>query len=1366
MSQVEALLDAGALVPIKTKVGKESAVDLISARKYRHRGLGDRPVTRLTADGLARGDDLMMEFMGFSEPEIQGPIAQKRRQALGFPGWALINDPDHARYALEILKQFKKEAKRAKSKPGHAYDGFIDIAKTLGRSVAHFLPSYWEQVGREFINVGNQHYGSRAFGKAREAEKVHAIKIDESLRQEAFLEFALAGCLTNKALTEYGKDLQATHKAIDAWKFFRELAVRRTMGGMPPWVSMLKDVSGLITAAGLDLDKELDSLLEEIIDSPAMNRAPKGFWKASHANFAGLVKRSDHVAGVLLNLLPESSRWDRSGAWAWLDSLKEWGILENAWKEGVSKEAGPSNGAAAWFSRIAKLDDTPPQKVHDILRSMAKKIKKEKQPLDLVVDAYSDQINVDLLDLALELKLSVKKQNPDDVSLSLTDWSTVSEDAVDRPRDPMFIFKSKVFRPMLDAAVQRAVGDPDFEAAAIGKQAMLEARREWLLKLVDSVDKGGIAKAVDVLDTLDNQTTRASFQEFPEAFKALKKVDLTPVVQRTVQAGMLDEYGWPALEAVVKKLNPKGKEELKFFGAAPHVIVYNGVKAVAVGPEGVVAEHEVKLKKGLDVKDIQFIDGEFLVVQSKRWSQTKRYWSSAPKKSHSEWHNNEDVEGFYWHQSEGGGTFTGGGLCRAGDKKLERSEFISDGEHAWGTRWDEKTGQRVLREIEVDTGKEGRKSMPAFFESFIKAGKKLDTGSSGLLPFGDSVKNSPLGSKDGLVGWRIRRNVNKDEKETRYANRTGELKNVECEGIDGRSWKGVIADGRAPIGLMDLPGSTEKMVVAGEMGWSWGEYSNCDLWDSKGEFEIGSYGSSLNQYCMGQAYGLPPLFWHFYEARDVKASKKLRTLSKTQTQTLMKAVLADSEASEEDVDDEELPELKQTKAAIKKWLPALKNEGLSRGLQGVMLKAAGICEALEELLEGRDPDSEDVVADARQEACVSPAMRCLDQHAGWSSLPLFPHLHVAKSFFSGEREDGKTTGAPFNWSPLLDNLDAKIFASYWAHEGLDKNLAEFLQLWSEIGLSELPGSFRSYEGEFKSKAPFSSKKKRKNNDDPPWSLYTNKDNKYICWQDSHWDDDFQVIEYAPKGKFQLPPGMTVEDGFEEFQSGSWTSEQMAEYVEAFKTRELPMPDKVKLKEAAESINVSHGELGLFWYGLSKIDSYGNNFLPKVLREGLGLKVKEASNARDAVQALKPKFKAKLLAAILSGPAEDLWENNGEKVLARLVKAWSGNAPKRLDISADLTKTLGSAAGYRGGSDYVQALADPKKSPYFKATAKWQHGGKDNGTIVTSNASQTFDETTLNVATLAIPLLYSDLPAGAAATKLMADVHAQANACLN
>ncbi|HNH84771.1 MAG TPA: DUF4132 domain-containing protein, partial [Acidobacteriota bacterium] len=227
-------LRAGGLVLVESQVSDKEPVDRVSARTYGHPAMPEETVVRLSADVLSRGDDRVMEVLGFDPPDIKPELALQRRRAIGFPGWALIHDPDRASFALDVVKEMKKHGRLAKSKPGHAKDGFDQIGERLGRSVPHYLPSYYEEVGRIYIELGNQTYAAQAFNKAREAERVHALKIDEAQRQASFLDFALAGALTVKALSQYAKDLLGGFTPEIAYKTFRDLVVKRTLGGLPP----------------------------------------------------------------------------------------------------------------------------------------------------------------------------------------------------------------------------------------------------------------------------------------------------------------------------------------------------------------------------------------------------------------------------------------------------------------------------------------------------------------------------------------------------------------------------------------------------------------------------------------------------------------------------------------------------------------------------------------------------------------------------------------------------------------------------------------------------------------------------------------------------------------------------------------------------------------------------------------------------------------------------------------------------------------------------------------------------------------------------------------------------------------------------
>ena len=83
MAKPEDLLAAGALLSVKEKLKNDNTVDTVSARVDRHAAPGNRPVVRLTADNLADGDDLTMEFLGFPPPSAalawgSGKVSQSR----------------------------------------------------------------------------------------------------------------------------------------------------------------------------------------------------------------------------------------------------------------------------------------------------------------------------------------------------------------------------------------------------------------------------------------------------------------------------------------------------------------------------------------------------------------------------------------------------------------------------------------------------------------------------------------------------------------------------------------------------------------------------------------------------------------------------------------------------------------------------------------------------------------------------------------------------------------------------------------------------------------------------------------------------------------------------------------------------------------------------------------------------------------------------------------------------------------------------------------------------------------------------------------------------------------------------------------
>ena len=361
------------------------ATEQVVARTYRHPALGERRVIRLASDRLGEAEDLAMEFLGFRAPEVSAPIALQQRRSLGFAAWALINDPGNARFALDLVKRMKAAARQARSKPGHAWDAYTEMAKDLGRSARHFLPPFWEDAGRAFKDLGNPTYAGRALTKSLEAERAHALPADRARRRDVVLEFVLSGCISGNALSEYGNDLQSHYSPQEAFAIFRDLCVRRTRGGMSPWATLPKDFTKLAKAAELNGDAELEKWLEELIDAPAMGRLPHQFWKTCSAHCKRIVARNPAFAVALLrHTRPEARYYGESKLGAWFELLEEWGVLAHLWED--EHQGAPPLGepVANWFGRIVGDAVPAPKRTLEMLEKLVPRLRQENVPLPLL----------------------------------------------------------------------------------------------------------------------------------------------------------------------------------------------------------------------------------------------------------------------------------------------------------------------------------------------------------------------------------------------------------------------------------------------------------------------------------------------------------------------------------------------------------------------------------------------------------------------------------------------------------------------------------------------------------------------------------------------------------------------------------------------------------------------------------------------------------------------------------------------------------------------------------------------------------------------------------------------------------------------
>lgn len=730
------IIRAGGLVPTSAKVSSDVRVGTVAARRYTHEAIPGRTVVRLVPDAMAPGADVEMDTLGFGKGEVSAALGKGRLRALGFPGWALINDPARASFALEVMKDFKKAAKQIRSKPGNARDAFIEIGARLARSVPHFLPSFWEEAGRRFLAEESTTFAAQSFEKARLAEKEHALKVDEDTRSAAYLEFALAGAVAAKSLTGYAKELQEAYGAEAAYARYLELATRRVLGGMPPWTGLAKELRGLAKAAKKNLDAEDEAFLSAVLDAPAIARAPGELWTTYDAAIVRLAKKSPALQRRLRHLFPHPSSQNKDFETWWFTFLGRAGALEGLWE---ATEGEPE--LAEWLSKMIRFTNASAE-LYALLPKLAPRLVREGKPVQ-VGTKQGRKLSLDFAETLLTLGASVAEPN-NWMNFNLTEAITV---------DPVRVEADPVLGPRLLRAVETALGDPAFEAASVGKVGLARARRAWLAREVERLSGGGVFGVGAACTRLATKVRPALWAEHPDLVAAAKSANVADALARTLRGGVFAEWTWPAFE----ELHAKKLGALTFTGAWPFPVYHTATKAFVLGANGIILEHDFVLPPKARADRSLYIDGDLFVVVNTPGASTRAYWASNPQDLF-------DLESYlYWYDfptaialPEGGATM-GDRAIHRGDREIKVGPAVSgDGTGVWIAGHED--GRFKLYELDPKTGTKGRASWPSFMTDAVAAEEhdKLRIQGASFAPAPPGVEASPLGQRDGVVGAIVR----------------------------------------------------------------------------------------------------------------------------------------------------------------------------------------------------------------------------------------------------------------------------------------------------------------------------------------------------------------------------------------------------------------------------------------------------------------------------------------------------------------------------------------------------------------------------------------------------------------------------------
>ncbi|MGN6104894.1 MAG: hypothetical protein ACTHU0_07315 [Kofleriaceae bacterium] len=1317
-------LDAGGLVPVGARLEGREVLDTVVARAFGHRVLPGRVVVRLSAESLAAGDELEMATLGFEPGEARGAVAQERRRPLGFPGWALVHDPKNARYALEVVKQLQLAARKAGTKPGHARDGFEAIARQLGQRAPQFLPSFYEEAGRAFLAHGAPKHAAEMFGKAREAEAVHALRVDEQHRVAAFLEFALAGAVTTKALTQYAKDLASSHDPRTAYQHFRQLCIQRTLGGMPPWPGMTKELRRLARAAGLEIDAEDAATIAEIIEAPALARAGRELWREYEAPIRSLAAGSPRVRRALLELFPSGGTDPRGLDEVWLDLLESTGALRALTSDDEPGEPRPAGWRAAWFDKLIQhlsrdwRSKHLPARAYALLRAMAPPLIRDGAPIHAIGRWLT--IDLDLVELALELGVPVAPTEGARVDLGR--WAE-SAGEPEHGRDPVRAAADPVIGPLIAAAVAGAIGGESFDAAARGKRGFLAAKRAWLVGLIESAEQGALPALEALLSVVSAKVQAETFAELPELHARFAALDPADGLARTLGIGLIDELGWPALEDAARELDPHGTAAPTVHGGPPALVVASSTRAIAVGPAGRLAAFDLVIPPKHELQALRYIGGELLAV----WRQGYRAaaaWSRAPRELF-------EVELDALHAMQiapraavlpGGAWIEHDAPIHPGARAISLGTGLAacDGTTAWISEW--KDGGYSWRELSA-TGERGRLSRPAFLDRDLEPGWRIEPASY-VLPA--PAASSPLGVADGLVGVRVRERVDPPERWV--------------DTIDGLSW-------RAPAGarataLVRWPGADAPRPLLEETIWPRGIATA--ILDPSGAIIGSVMADNDRRYSRGQVAALPPTLWHAMVVRDEAGSRLLRAMDVHGARALIDAIAGDPAAS--------APIASEIPAACVLpggALPAIAEPRLRAGIAGAVVVAARLQRAHAELVVERAPDRAVVrEAPAADDDVLVPALNGWT-HRQWSSGGTSAWAQIERTgalFASDDRMDrelGLLPPSGLDWLDFAVLRGALVFVAT-AFGTTAPQRAGVAALLAHLDRSlPPPERLRVYDARLA----------EARHGDYGLVLRWHAGNAYAIRRPGHRWDGVRVLEYAPTGRFIVPPGLMPGEQIDGAPGPS--REQIAALADVVaQGRTSWSLDGAARLAAATGLTAAEAVYVLA--GCPSAHDRGAHFLDKALREQLGLKAAQAAVARDFVNAIPLARRLRVIEGAGSAGVGALLDGGAADVLAASWNRWIGRrvaVPEALITEATraLDEPMKPAAA-------LAMIGDAAAAPALAHDGTWALGGSGEpirvhrpeplvGQAAIAEGPVVFDASALHTAAGYLPFLFAELPVG-------------------
>ncbi|MFD4912985.1 hypothetical protein ACFWNR_07155 [Streptomyces virginiae] len=876
-----------------------------------------------------------------------------------YADWVAAHDPGAAAVARELVEDMFTELGRSRDKPGRFVDTMTARARRL--PPAH-LPWFWDTVGHRLIGHGSRP-GGRAYAAARAAEAEHGLPVDPGYRRANALLFAAGGAMPAKEFGAHQRflaetlDPAAAHTALEA--FLTAWAGSRA--DLP--ADLVRRVRASAKAAGHG-DGEAARMVGAILSVTRGKSVPEALLSAAEPVLTAHPP-TDAVRAGLVEVFPTGP----TDGGAWLRMLIGCGATEAMAAGRVVPEGGLAHWVGQFVRMYqyalqsgGGVSRQPlPAEFLDLIGRLGPRLRTAGTPLAVHTTRYHYQgFDADVLDACLASGAAVVDPGPE---VRMRFWGDRSR------RDLVALAADPVFGPRLEGTVHTDLlpdhwstrGRLPGSAVTLlpGNAGIADEVAVRVGKLVDTVGGGGTAGAEEAMAELETLLDRPTVTALGGIVEALAGAGAAGTLRRSLAAGLPEELAWPALESVyagfaetaepAEPVDPAadgtdGMDGVGGFGGArvtvrpplpgvvgvtctwPVLTVFGRDRAVAVAPDGERGSCRFTVPEEAGLFAAHYVGGSFLVSWSLKAHPPfcdTAVWADRPEEPFEPRQvggllpyggSLDGAYGFQFESADGGGRHSGLRVLRPGDTEGIDSEelLLGDGSRIWTNQI---YGRQPWEVVDPVTGeRRGALPLPDFPGRAPSAdpgaepsevGMSLASEALQLAPLPAGLSDSPLGSRDGLVGTRVLfRTRHRDHAPDHYL----------VESVDGRTARfDIDRPGQEPWGLWAAPeGAVEDVVLAEAQTRTGVRAYTADgvlLWELEGHHSLKHPRvRPPRKATVSGGVAVPPAFWYLLRTRDAAGSRALRGVGRRTADTLLSAALDGTEALRAAV-ARELPEV-------------------------------------------------------------------------------------------------------------------------------------------------------------------------------------------------------------------------------------------------------------------------------------------------------------------------------------------------------------------------------------------------------------------------------------------------------------------------